>query len=261
MWEYLNKYGIIGIMKGCVKNMLELFLLVTEKLVNDPIPLLILLALFGSGYAFLKKRQSYIYQKIYADKVLIKTIRKHFHGMLKMFIPICVGTEVVVKARGMTESYMFVACYIPLLLLVICQRMGSIHRERKDSYAKCLLYLCPGISYHTMYIVLLLCANKGIWIIAFIFVLGIVLPGTLDIAIINLLSQKDIKMVRVTMNTGEEYDVEYGDLIKHNDEVSIRFRDSKRKIKQVIIVKKEDVAKQTVYVITPKKGVTKGKTE
>ena len=59
------------------------------------------------------------------------------------------------------------------------------------------------------------------------------------------------------MKKVDVYNIEYRDLKKRNGEVSIRVRDKYKKIKQVIIVKKEDIAKQTVYIAPYKNKTSK----
>ena len=257
MWDSLKKCAIIGIAKERIYNMLVLFLLVVEKLVNDPKPLLCLLGISVIITVYLNKRTSYIHQKVYVDKELSNLMRSQLRGIIGMFLPMTIMTELMRIVTCASDKKIFVFYYTPMLILVIFQRIHAICKSREENYIKCGLYVLPGLSSHVLFITLLLCADKGIWGIAAICMCGVIVPTGLEIGILSALSPRDIKMVEITMNNGDVYNIEYRDLKKRNGEVSIRVRDKYKKIKQVIIVKKEDIAKQTVYIAPYKNKTSK----
>lgn len=258
MWDYVEKYGIMEMVKEAIYAMLDLFLLVVEKLIDEPIPLIIIFGVFLVVTVCLSKRLEYVSGRVYVEKRLNQIMREQYHGIIKMFIFIALFTEVMTRTAdklykdNKPYNMSFIIYYIPMLCLVVVQRLRKVHKERKECYLKCLIYLLPGISSHILYLVLLACANKGIWIIALITVLGVVAPALLDVGILTIISPKDIKMIKIEMVNGDCYNVKYKDLIKQKNNVCIRLRDNRGKVTKAIIVKRDDVAKQTIYTLQPK---------
>ena len=257
MWDFAEMYDIIKKIKEVIHIMLELFLLVVEKLIDDPVPLLIIIGLFFLITIFLSKRMELVTGRVYPEKALSKMIKEQLHKFAMMFPIISMFTDMMVRCSdqiykdGKPQETSFVVYYIPMLVFVFFLRLGKVYRYRKESSLKCVLYLLPGLSIHITFLIALMCADRGILLLALLVASGIVLPALLTFGILMAVSPKDVKMIKIKDRAGNIYDIRRKDFITNKDEASIRQRDQDGNIISTIIIKKDDIETKNMYVVQP----------
>lgn len=235
--------------------MFELFLMVIEKMVDEPkvlIGIVIMVMLFTM---LSRKRIQYVSRKICVDKKFsdIGKLLNH-RAWIAMLLLSCL-TEVIMRVGYINEkgvkqvkvSQAYIFYYIPLLLIYVLSSISMVHRKYGETYIRSIFGVIPGISLHIALLCLIMYANKSALFLGFVMLVGILFFITSDLILLYLTAYKDEKRVTVIMKEGEIYDVRYDDLIENKEELSIRFRTASNAIVKSIIVKKEDVYKKIIY--------------
>lgn len=253
MYKIVEKCGIIQLAERVVDIMLELILLIIEKLTMKP---MILIGILLSSIMFnliIKYWQSYVYRCMYIEKEIVKITGLYLKKMVFVSFFIIFLTDFLVYISNIiyneTYSYKkYILYYIILLLLIVFQNIRQIYHIRKENYFKCLLYLLPGISIHIMWLVLLSCAKKSIYVIIGVIMLSIVTPSFLDVIVWYSVSKKDEKWIQIDINSGKTYSIRYKDYFEYKNDISIKFRDDNNHIYKTILINKDDVVKKTIFI-------------
>lgn len=263
MCEYIEKHGIIQLIRRSVNVMFELFLMVIEKLIDEPKVLVGIVIVVMLFMLLSQKRIQYVSRKIYVDKKFC-----HIGGMLNRrawmaMLWLSLLTEVVVRVSLISEKgvnlvdvpQMYIAYYVPLLLMYILSIIFVVHRKYGETYIRSVFSVIPGISLHIALLCLIMYANRSALFLGLIMLIGILFFISSDLFLLYLTARKDEKRVTVIMKGGETYDVRYDDLIENKEGLSIRIRATSNTIEKSIIVKREDVDKKIIY--TKKDSVEK----
>ena len=179
--------------------MLELVLIILEKLENN-IWLATLLLIIAIIYKILiKKRGDYLFRTAYVDKNIYETFKTQTRGMILMCLPVIMLVvfiyhySVFLYQDSEFNPVLYVTYYIPLLLLIVVQRVRRVVKRLKISWLEGSAILIPGMTYHILYLLLILNARRSIWIIALVILGGAIIPSISQYALMYVFSDKDIK--------------------------------------------------------------------
>ena len=236
--------------------MVELFLLAFEKLLENPFVLASTILITGLAILTIKYRTEHVKRNIYVDAELSAEMRFMMRKLLFMF-PICAfmtdilnlaSTAVYGEAR---IPFAYLLYYVPMLLYLTVSNARMMKKKRNEPYWKCAIYILPGISFHVLFLLFIMSCDRNALILSLILLMGGTVPAILDCGILAAVSPKDSKWIKIEMNNGEHYDVEYKDFLERKGDVHLRIRDKSGRIKEVIIFRSDDVLKKKIYSKKP----------
>lgn len=257
MFQNLSGNDTINQIKGGLSAVFDLFLLAVDKIVDDPKVLIVIVICCFIFFRILKHRMSHVTNRLYVKKDFEDEKVKQTHSMPVMVLPITIFTDLMLKwsyiiyADNKPARLSYLAYYIPLLILITGSRIIKINTTTDVSMFKSILCILPGLSTHIMWLILIIFSDRNVWVIAAILLASIIVPVSVDMIVTTCSSYKDIKMVKIDLVSGESYNIRYKDLIKSKDDVAIRLRKESNRIYQTVVVKKENVQKETIYTLSP----------
>ena len=209
---------------------MELFLIAVDKFINTPKAFSVVILVGILVIICINSYKKHVSRNIYPDREFLRVNRRYLRKMLGMFAPVFILTEI-----------------IPLFALTVCQNVAIIMKEDNFSCRKAILAVLPGSSFYILFYCFLSAANKGVWILAVIAILGVIIPSILDVGTVFLVSEKSKIKIKIYDDNGNIYDVDKKDFIQGGKEVTIKVRDSDGRVCQSIFINNDKIIKKEYY--------------
>lgn len=230
---------------------MELFLIAVEKFINTPIAFIIVVLTLVAVIICIGAYKKHVSRTIYLDKELLRVNCKYLRKMLGMFGPICILTQIMLSYSNFihndytNQPFFFIVYSIPLFALIVCQDVAKIMKEDNFSSRKAILAVTPGSSFYILFYCFLGAANKSVWILVVIAILGVIIPFILDVGVVFCLSEKS--KIKVYVDDGSLYDIDKKDFIEGNKEITVKMRDADERVCQSIFINSDKIMKKEYY--------------
>lgn len=232
---------------------MELFLIAVEKFVNTPIAFIIVVLALTVFIICIGTYKKHVSRTIYLDREILRVNHKYLKKMLGMFFPMSILVQIMLLCSNYlhndysNQPFFFIVYSIPLFALTVCQNVAIIMKEDNFSSRKAILAIVPGSSFYILFYCFLGAANKSVWILAVIAILGVIIPLILDVGIVFLASEKSKIKIKVYIDNGNIYDIDKKDFIQGSKEVTIKVRDTDGRVCQSIFINNDKIIKKEYY--------------
>lgn len=189
--------------------MLDLILILLEKINNNAYVVVGLIVMIIAYRIYSNNRADYLFRNAYVKKEVYNTFKTQTRGMI--FIIYLYSAYLHKDIEFYPELY--VLCYMPLLGLIVIQRIKRVTREIHVSWMKGSIFLIPGTLFHILYLISVLYKKKNTWILVLIMLDSLILPAIAEFVLMYIISDKDKKMVVLKMKNGKTYHHRYEDVI------------------------------------------------
>ena len=236
--------------------MLDLILILLEKINNNAYVVVGLIVMIIAYRIYSNNRADYLFRNAYVKKEVYNTFKAQTRGMIFMYAPVTLFTHLIYLYSAYLhkdiEFYpeLYVLCYMPLLGLIVIQRIKRVTRKIHVSWMKGSIFLIPGTLFHILYLISVLYKKKNTWILVLIMLGSLILPAIAEFVLMYIISDKDKKMVVLKMKNGKTYHHRYEDVIDDGkgDFVSVRVRKKNGNVGKVIKIRREDIEYQEIYL-------------
>lgn len=232
---------------------MELFLIAVDKFINTPKAFIVVVLVGILVMICIGSYKKHVSRTIYPDREFLRVNRKYVKKMLGMFAPMFFLVEIILSYSNYihnnytNQPFLFIIYSIPLFALTVCQNVAIIMKEDNFSYRKAILAVVPGSSFYILFYYFLSAANKGVWILAVIAILGVIIPPILDAGTVYFVSEKSKIKIKIYVDNGNIYDVDKKDFIQGGKEVTIKVRDSDGRVCQSIFINNDKIIKKEYY--------------
>ncbi len=232
---------------------MELFLIAVDKFINTPKAFSVVILVGILVIICINSYKKHVSRNIYPDREFLRVNRRYLRKMLGMFAPVFILTEIILSYSNYmhndytNQPFLFIMYSIPLFALTVCQNVAIIMKEDNFSCRKVILAVLPGSSFYILFYCFLSAANKGVWILAVIAILGVIIPSILDVGTVFLVSEKSKIKIKIYDDNGNIYDVDKKDFIQGGKEVTIKVRDSDGRVCQSIFINNDKIIKKEYY--------------
>ena len=232
---------------------MELFLIAVDKFINTPKAFSVVILVGILVIICINSYKKHVSRNIYPDREFLRVNRRYLRKMLGMFALVSIFTEIILSYSNYmhndytNQPFLFIMYSIPLFALTVCQNVAIIMKEDNFSCRKAILAVLPGSSFYILFYCSLSAANKGVWILAVIAILGVIIPSILDVGTVFLVSEKSKIKIKIYDDNGNIYDVDKKDFIQGGKEVTIKVRDSDGRVCQSIFINNDKIIKKEYY--------------
>lgn len=232
---------------------MELFVIAVEKFIDTPIAFIIVVLALVVGKICIGLHKKHVSRTIYLDREILRVNRKYLRKMLGMFMPISFLGQIILSYSNYihndytNQPFFFIVYSIPLFALTVCQNVTIIMKKENFNSKKAILAVMPGSSFYILFYCFLGAANKSVWILAVIAILGVIIPPILDIGIVFLTSEKSKIKIKVYVDNGNIYNIDKKDFMQGNKEVTIKVRDEDGRVCQSVLINNDKIIKKEYY--------------
>lgn len=232
---------------------MELFVIAVDKFVNSPKAFIVVALICIIVMIFIGAYKKHVSKTIYLDREILRVNRKYLRKMLCMFIPVSILAQILLSWSNYihndytNQPAFFIVYSIPLFALTVCQNVIIIMKENNFSIGKAVLAIAPGSSFYILFYCFLGAANKSVWILVVVAILGVIVPPILDVGIIFFVSEKSKIKIKVYDDNGNIYDIDKKDFIQGSKEVTIKERDEDGRVCRSVFINNDKIIKKEYY--------------